>query len=83
MGLFFMDVNGGGLHMLNKLLLCKNGLSFNESKACSLIFNMFALKLSFSIREVMDNCTTGMIQVMALLIHFYGIRKQGLTVAQL
>jgi len=30
-----------------------------------------------------DNCMTGMIQLTALLIHFYGIRKQRLTVAQL
>jgi len=31
----------------------------------------------------MDNCAAGVIQFTALLIYFYGIHKQGLTVAQL
>ncbi len=86
-----------GFTMLNKQLFRGNSLSFNESTAYLLILNIFYTKqyiwielfLQFTlkkcrfIREVTDFFVTGGIQLTALLIHSYGIRKRRLSDAQL
>ncbi len=94
--LFLMDVNGGeaSLHWINVLLFRGNGLSFNESTAYLLIFNMFYTKqyiwieLFLELKKMLFYershrlFATGGIQGW-LLIHSYGIRKRQLSVAQL
>ncbi len=74
--------------MLNKQLF--RGLSFNESTDYLLIFNVFYTKQYFWIELFLEFSTkkkavfaTGGIQLMALLIHSYGICKWRLSVAQL
>ncbi len=83
--------------MLNKLLFRGNGLSFNESTAYLLIFNMFYNKHYFWIELFLEFTmkkmpfykrshwlfATGGIQLTALFIHSYGIRKWWLSVVQL
>ncbi len=80
---FLMDVNGGeaSLRWIN-CFFWGNGLSFNESTAYLLIFNMFYTKQYFWI-ELFLEFRTGGIQFTALPIHSYGIRKRQLQVAQL
>ncbi len=85
-----------GFTILNKQLFWGNSL-FNKSRAYVLIFNMFYTKQYFWIELFLEVTTqkkyfykrsrwlfvTGGIQLTALLIHSYGIRKRRLSVVQL
>ncbi len=85
-----------GFTTLNKQLFRGNSSSFIESTAYLLIYNMFYTKQYFWIELFFEftmtkmlfyksHClfATGGIQLMALLIHSYGIRKRPIIVAQL
>ncbi len=85
-----------GFTTLNKQLFRGNS-SFNESTAYLLIYNMFYTKQSFWTELFLEFTpkkmlfykrshgllATGGIQLAALLIHSYGIRKRPMIVAQL